>query len=152
MSEIAPVLASLVFFLAIGWIVRIVSDNRRRLALARTQAELHTRILEKLGTAEEALRYLDSEAGRGLLDAAVQVRANPLQRILGSVHAGILLSAVGLGLLLLLGFVQSEAREGFLILGTLTVGLGTGFLVSAVASWLLSRRFGLLDTGADAGR
>ena len=59
---------------------------------------------------------------------------------------------MGLGLLLLLGFVQDEAREGFLILGTLTVGLGTGFLVSAVASWLLSRRFGLLDTGADAGR
>lgn len=149
MSDIAPALVGITLFLVIGWIIRIVSDNRRRQALARTQAELHAKLLEKFGTADEALRYLGSDAGQRLLDSAALERANPLQRILGSVQAGILLAAVGFGLLLVRGFVSGEAVEGLLVLGTLVLVLGLGFLASAGAAWALSRRFGLLGGTSD---
>lgn len=149
MSDIAPALVAITLCVVIGWIVRIVSDNRRRQALARTQAELHTKLLEKFGTADEALRYLGSEAGKRLLDSAALERTNPHSRILGSVQAGILLAAVGLGLLLVRGFVSGEAVRAMLVLGTIVLVLGLGFLASAGAAWALSRRFGLLGGTPD---
>jgi hypothetical protein len=39
----------------------------------------------------------------------------------------------------------SGAEEGFLVFGTITLSLGTGFGLAAVLSYFLSKSFGLLS-------
>jgi hypothetical protein len=53
---------------------------------------------------------------------------------------------VGLGLLFLKGHItDTEGARACLILGTLASTVGIGFLLSAAASYGLSRHFGLLE-------
>jgi len=52
--------------------------------------------------------------------------------------------SLGVALLLLRGRV-SGAEEGFLVFGTIITVLGFGFGLSSVASYYLSKSFGLLN-------
>jgi len=54
----------------------------------------------------------------------------------------------GFGMLFLSGRAIPEAREFFYITGCLATAIGAGFLISAVASYVLSRRLGLLASPA----
>jgi hypothetical protein len=70
--------------------------------------------------------------------------AAPLSRILWSVQLGIVLLVTGVGLLFLSGRVVEEAREFFYVAGWLSTAIGAGFIVSAGAAYVLSRRLGLM--------
>jgi hypothetical protein len=69
----------------------------------------------------------------------------PLSRILWSVQLGAVLVVSGLGLLFLSGRAILEVRDFFYIAGCLATAIGTGFIVSAGAAYVLSRRLGLLE-------
>ena len=72
----------------------------------------------------------------------------PFSRILWSVQLGSVLLVSGMGLLFLSDRAIQEAREAFYIGGCLATAIGTGFIVSAGAAYILSRRLGLLDRPA----
>ena len=128
---------------AVFW---VVFSTFRRLKIARMQTEIHSRLLEKIGSSQEFLTYLDTEPGKRLIAsiALEQRRPDPYSRILRSVQAGVILVLVGLAFLLL-GRHFVNIAEGFLILGTLGIALGLGFLISAGLSYRLSKAFGLFD-------
>ena len=69
-------------------------------------------------------------------------------RILWSLQAGIVLAVAALGVLFVSGRVIEEIAQPLFALGVLVLALGSGFIVSAAASFLLSRRLGLLETPA----
>jgi uncharacterized membrane protein len=69
----------------------------------------------------------------------------PLSRILWSVQAGVVLAIAGAGALFLSGRMLDEASQFFYVIGVLALALGAGFVVSAVASYALSRKLGLFD-------
>lgn len=71
--------------------------------------------------------------------------AAPLSRILWSVQAGIVLLVVGIGLMQVNGRLSDEPAHVFNVAGVLTLALGGGFIVSAIAAYGLSRKLGLLD-------
>jgi hypothetical protein len=58
---------------------------------------------------------------------------------------GVVLLVTGLGLLFLSGRALFEIQEIFYIAGCMASAVGAGFLVSALAAYVLSRRLGLLD-------
>ncbi|HLE83049.1 MAG TPA: hypothetical protein VJG13_01805 [Thermoanaerobaculia bacterium] len=149
MEFIGPVLILMTIFTAIVWIVRTVAINRRLLQIARLQSEMQTRLLEKFGTGQELVSYLESPAGQKFLESATIERRNPFGRILGSIQAGIVLGMTGLGFFFLHGR-WDRAEEGFLFLGTMGLALGVGFLLSSAAAYFLSRSWGLLDGRGDA--
>jgi hypothetical protein len=62
------------------------------------------------------------------------------------VHAGIIIACFGVALLVLRSKLPF-ADEGFTVFGTLAIALGVGFGVAAIASYMLSRSFGLFDRG-----
>ncbi len=132
-----------------GWIAWVIFSNIRRYKIARYQAEVHSKLLEKFGGSEELLAYLESDAGKRFLESASieQGKTNPFGRILGAVQAGVILTLTGVALLFLRSRVP-EAAEGFLIFGTLAVAIGVGFVLSAGASYALSKSFGLLQGAA----
>jgi hypothetical protein len=73
----------------------------------------------------------------------------PYARILSSTQAGIIILAFGVALLVLRAKLPFS-DEAFTVFGTLAVALGIGFGVAAVASYFLSRSFGLFDRGPRA--
>ena len=116
----------------------------RRFKIAKLQADVQARLLEKFGTSQDLLAYVQTDAGKQLLDSLTVERTSPYWRIIGAIQAGIIMFLFGGALLFLRGRV-SGAQEGFLVFGTIFVTLGIGFAISAGVSYSLSKSFGLLN-------
>lgn len=139
----------------IAWLIRNLIDYRRWSRVARVQAEVHAKILDRLATNEDLLAYVRSPAGEKFLESAPihlesggRPVAAPLSRILWAVQGGIVLMAAGGGLLLISNRVSALAAQPLQSFGILALALGCGFLLSAAASYLLSRRLGLIQPPA----
>jgi hypothetical protein len=140
------------FFGVFIWVVRSIIDHRRWLRLSRVQAEVHTKLLDRLTTNEDLLTYIQSPAGRRFLESAPitmdsepRTSPAPVARILWSLQAGLVLAALGSGFWLVQHNVTPEAAEGFFIIGVLALSLGVGFTASAVLAYVVSTRMGLLQ-------
>ena len=142
-TDFAEMMIPVFMFPMIGYIVYISLVNSRRLKMARMQAEVHGKLLDKFGSSQELVQYLESDAGKAFLEPPAAVQVSPYRRILGSVQAGIILSLVG-GVLLLMR--DQEGIQGAVVGGGLLLALGLGFLISAGVSFRLSKAWGLLDT------
>jgi hypothetical protein len=146
------------FGMAIGlltWLIRTFIDYRRWSRLSKMQAEVHTRLLDRFNTNEELMAYIATPAGSRFLSSAPisldtgtasRSMGAPLSRIMFSLQAGLVLAAAGVGLMLASQTVsQIEAAEPLHILGLISIALGVGFAVSAAASFLISKKLGLLE-------
>jgi hypothetical protein len=135
------------------WLIRLIVDYRRWLRVSRLQTEAQAKILDRFTSNEDLLGFIQTPAGRRFMESSalpIEPRSvgAPFGRILWSVQIGLILLFCGLGMAVLRGFsaVATEGLdEAFLILGGLVVAIGVGFLSSGLASYLLSRRFGLLN-------
>ena len=146
MADLTPIVALIMVFggsVAVFW---VVFSTIRRLKGARVQAEVHSKLIDKVGSSPEFLTFLDSESGKQLVASIgiEQPSRNPYNRILASVQAGVILVCVSIALLII-GVNVADVAEGFKILGALGLALGIGFLISAGLSYRLSKAFGLLD-------
>ena len=137
------------------WLVRTALDHRRWNRLSKVQTDVHTKLLEKLGSNEELLRYAETPAGRRFLESApialepaAPRMSAPFSRILWSIQAGAVLGVAGLGLLYVSSEMVDEIAQFFFSIGVLTLALGVGFGVSAAISFFLSRRLGLFEPAA----
>jgi hypothetical protein len=134
------------------WVVRTIIDHRRWLRLSRVQAEVHTKLLDRLTTNEDLLSYIQSPAGRRFLESAPitmeqepRTTTAPISRIIWSMQAGLVLAALGSGFWFVQQNVSAEAAEGFFIIGVLALALGVGFTASAVMAYVVSTRLGLVQ-------
>lgn len=133
------------------WVIRSIIDHRRWLRLSRVQADVHTKLLDRLTTNEDLLSYIQSPAGRRFLESAPitleqepRATAAPVARIIWSLQAGLVLASLGSGFWFVQRNVSQEAAEGFFIIGVLAVALGVGFTASAVLAYVVSARLGLV--------
>jgi hypothetical protein len=140
------------------WLVRITLEQRRWSRLSRVQTEVHTKLLDRFGSNEDVLAYMNTSPGKRFLEAApIPIDAAPspglgapVSRILWSIQAGVVLSALGIGLYVVRGYVAPMIAPPLLIMGTVTLSIGIGLIVSAIVSYALSRKLGLLETPAPA--
>jgi len=127
-----------------GSVVWIIFATIRRYKTAKLQAGVQTKLLEKFGSSQELLAYIQSDAGKRFTESLTMEQRTPYGRILGATQAGVILILLGLALLFLRGRV-SGGEEGFLVSGTIILSLGVGFGLSAALSFFLSKSFGLLS-------
>ena len=132
-----------ILFTLTGFVVWTVFSTIRRYKTAKLQAELQTKLLEKFGSGQELLAYVQSEAGKRFLESLTLEQRTPYGRILGAAQASVVLILLALALLFLRGRV-SGGEQGFLVFGAITLSLGVGFGGSAALSYYLSKSFGLL--------
>ena len=143
------------FFVVLGtliWLVRTVMDQRRWTRLSRIQAEVHSKLMDRFANHDELMSYVQTPAGRRFLESgpsplqegAPSVGA-PFTRILWSTQIGVVALVMGLGLLFVSGKTVEELQELLFIAGCLSIALGAGFTISAAASYVLSRKLGLID-------
>jgi hypothetical protein len=137
---------------AFTWLVRTLIDYRRWHRLSRVQAETHAKLMDRFTANDELLAYVQSPAGSRFLqsapialDAGTRAVGAPFGRILLSAQAGVVLAAAGLAFYYVSGRVDEEMTQPFYTLGILGLFVGIGFLASALVSYLLSQRLGLLD-------
>jgi len=135
------------------WLVRTLLEQRRWARLSRVQTEVHSKLLDRFGSNEDLLAYMQTSPGRRFLEAApIPIDAAPsrgmgapVSRILWSVQAGVILSALGVGLQLVRGHVAPVIAAPLLIMSVVALSIGVGFVVSAIVSYVLSRRLGLFE-------
>ena len=155
LSDMAPVLGISIFLGAVIWGMRIFTENRRWSRSFKLQSEVHARLIDKFSSTQELAAYMETEAGKRFLEAAPiplnapmnmeQSLPSVLPRVLMSLRIGILAIFFGAGCLALRN-ADPELRLSMLVLGVLVVMPGIGFLVSAVVTWILAHRLGLLNT------
>jgi len=137
------------------WLIRTMTDYRRWNRLAKVQTDAHSKILDRFTANEDLLAYIKSPAGAKFLesspitlDAGPRSVGAPLGRILWSVQAGLVLAALGIGLQVVSGRVTDDASQPLNALGVLAIAVGLGFVISAIISFLISRRLGLIEQPA----
>jgi hypothetical protein len=132
----------------LGWFAWTIFSTFRRYKIARLQAEVQSKLLEKIGSGQDLLAYAQTDAGRQLLESLQVERVMPqapYTKIIWALQAGIVLFCFGGALLWLRSHVSVPNVDGFTILGALSIAVGMGFGVSAAASYFLSRSFGLMN-------
>ena len=119
--------------------------NRRREREIQAAFDLQNRILDKFGTSSEVLAYLVSDAGRNLAQA---VGSGPRQihlRVLSAIQIGVILLASS-GAVVLAGHLlkapTDQQRVAFL--GSVGLGFGFGFLLSAAVTYVIAKAWDLL--------
>lgn len=138
----------------IVWLVKMLVDHRRWLRQSKVQTDVHTKLMDRFTSNEDLLAYIQSPSGKRFLESApiaLDVEAQPRNigapfgRIFWSVQAGAVLLLTGLGLQFVGQRQQwEEIGQPLSSMGILVVAIGLGFLISAAASYFLSRRLGLL--------
>jgi hypothetical protein len=144
---------------AFVWIIRNLLDYRKWLRVTRVQAEVHGKLLDRFTSNEDLLAYVQTPAGRKFLESTpipLDVETSrtvsaPINRILWSVQLGVIIAAGAVGLLYISGREIQEIGRPLFAMGSIGLAVGVGFVVSALVSYLLSRRLGLVaDRSASA--
>jgi hypothetical protein len=150
-SPIAGAAAFACFLAALIWMIRAFLENRRWGRIFKLQSEVHGRLIDKFSSAQELALYMETEAGKRFLEAApITVGFEPKQRVpnavarvLAPLQIGIVLSLLGVGFFLL-RHVSPEMEIPMLLLGTVALMPGLGFIISAGVTWILAGRLGLM--------
>jgi hypothetical protein len=137
-----------------GWIIRAIMNHRRWLRVSKLQTDMQNKLLERFTSNEEMLAFIGTAAGQRFLESASvpsetgpKNLSAPVGRILWSIQLGIVILVGGVGLVIV-SYQLSDFPEGittFQVIGGIIIALGIGFILSALGSFLLSRRLGLMD-------
>ena len=150
-GPIAALLAFACFLIALVWLLRLFVESRRWGRAFKLQSEVHSRLIDKFSSNQELAAYMQTEAGRRFLEAAPiptgadggQRMPNAVARVLTPVQVGVVMVLLGIGLLLLRN-AGPETNVPMLVLGTVILMPGIGFILSAGITWVLARRLGLM--------
>ena len=150
-----PFLVFLCILAALLWLVHVLLENRRWNRIFKLQTDVHGKLIERFGTSQEVLTYMSTEAGKRFLEATPiavgiepsQPMPSPVARVLTPLQIGIVMTLLGIGLILLRHSVP-EGEAPLLVLGTVILMPGLGFIISAGVTWVLGRHLGLMpDSG-----
>lgn len=138
---------------ALIWLLRVLIENRRWGRILKLQSDVHTKLLDRFGTSQELLTYMNTEAGKRFLEStpiSAGIGTTPqtkmsLMRILTPLQLGVVLMLLGTGFILLRSNTHLDAEGPLLVLGTLGLMLGLGFIISAGLAYVLARKLGLLS-------
>lgn len=150
LGVLAAICVGIFAALLLAWLVKTLLEQRRWNRLQRVQAEVHQKVLDRLGTNEQLMAYIETPAGRRFLESAPiplegpRPLSAPISRVLWSMQVGVVLVCVSLGLVAASNQLPSEGHLPMWVIGIATLSLGVGFVVSSLVSFLLSRRLGLM--------
>jgi hypothetical protein len=151
LSGIAIFLVFSVVTSALVWLIKTLVDYRRWYRLSKVQTEAHNKLLDRFTASDELLAYIATPSGKRFLESApimldtssASIGA-PLKRILWAIEIGLVAACGGVGLMFAMPYAPVEAGGMLSVLGIFAIAIGVGFVLAAVASYLLSKRLGVL--------
>ena len=130
-----------IFALLIGFTTFIVAARGRE--RSRAQFDLQRRMLEKFGSAAEFGTFLESGSGRKFLEAISSEAHTQATRIFGSIQKGAIFSLIGVVGFCVVAFEPGDLMPLAVPSGS-ALAIGLGYLISAFATYRLSKQWGLL--------
>jgi hypothetical protein len=160
MDDAIPFLVFLGILGAVLWLVTQFLENRRWSRIFKLQNDVHSKLIDKFGSNQELLTYMDTEAGKRFLEAAPipvgfeaeQRVPNAVARVLTPLQIGVVLSLLGIGMLALRNSLGTEMHSPMLLMGTVVLMPGLGFIISAGLTWVLAAKLGLMPDHDGAPR
>lgn len=140
------IVGPITLFILFGWVAWLIFTSLRRYMTAKLQTSLQMKLLEKIDSGQNALQYVETEAGRNFLksfQADQSEVAAPYRSILSGVRWGIMLIAFGIAFFALRS-IAGEHANAHTAIGSVAVALGVGCELAAAATFFLARSFGLL--------
>jgi TRAP-type mannitol/chloroaromatic compound transport system permease large subunit len=143
-SEIIIVPSAL---LLVAYVFYVVASAFARRQQVRSTSEFQTKLLERMGTVGEFSQFLNTEGGQKLLGTVGSDGGSAHQRVLRAVQTGIVMVCLGIGIFLYLSGVRfdRDTYESLGFVGTVSLAIGLGLLISGYASLKLSRKMGLIN-------
>ncbi len=134
------------------WIIKTIVEYRRWNRVSKVHTEVHNKLLDRFTANEDLLAYMQTPAGKSFLESAplsldspARPMGAPWHESSGPSRPASSWRLAGLGLLFVSGRVVDEVSQPLFAIGVLALAIGAGFVVSAAASFLLSRRLGLFE-------
>jgi len=135
-------------FFMVGFIAWVIGRTKQERYRTESMREVHTKMLDRLGSSDEFLRFVQSDEGRKYLSSIAsptRAAANPASRIIATTNTGIIIVMVSIGFGLVAAMMGFEGPDNPpLVIGALGFFLGIGFLASAFSSHRMSKSFGLM--------
>jgi hypothetical protein len=157
-NDLSAFIAGSLAMCLLAWLIKTLIDYRRWNRLTNLQTDIHTKLLDRFSSNEDLLSYMRTPAGSRFLesapialDAGPRSVAAPMGRILWTTQGGVVLIAAGVGLFLVSGRIAHDIAQPVRALGVLGIAVGFGLVISAIISFMISRRLGLLE-GATSPR
>ncbi|MGC4085164.1 MAG: hypothetical protein QM736_24360 [Vicinamibacterales bacterium] len=139
-------------FASVAYIVWVLANTYQRKQRIRLLTDFHSRLLDRIGSVKDFGELMQTDAGsRFLIDLTSEPTptSGAKERILRATQIGVVLICLGIGMMALPLLVAIPGDvDGFTITGCISLSLGIGFVLSAIASYRLSGALGLLDRAA----
>ena len=155
-EELTMLLIIATITVGIVWLIRSAIEHRRWQRTMRAQSELNSKLIDRFSSSDELLAYLQSPAGKSLIEPAVIPQASPrpmpmnapLSRIFWSLQSGIVVGTLGTGLIFVSRGVATDPEFAQVLygIGIVILTIGLGFAISAAVSYVLSQRLGLIQS------
>ena len=151
-----PFLVFIGILLALLWLIQVLLENRRWNRIFNLQSDVHGKLIEKFGTSQEVLTYMSTESGKKFLEATPIAAGmerktpvpSPVARVLTPLQIGVVLTLLGIGLIALRHSVP-QGDSPLLVIGTVVLMPGLGFIISAGIAYVMGKHLGLMpDRGA----
>jgi hypothetical protein len=133
-------------FSTIGFIVWVAINGWQRRQHIKLLTDVNSRLLERIGSVKDFSEFLQTDGGAKFMDRVSAAGTPPDIRmtVLRTVQTGLVLLALGAGLLVLAWLLRARYPFGdsevFTITGVIALSLGVGFLLSGGASYRLASR------------
>lgn len=155
MEPFAALLAFACFLGTLLWLVRMFIENRRWSRTFKLQSDVHAKLIDRFSSSQELAVYMETGAGKRFLEAAPipvgierdQRMPNAVARVLTPLQVGVVMVLLGVGFLLLRR-VSPDMNIAMVVLGTVILMPGIGFILSAGITWVLAGRLGLIPDAA----
>jgi hypothetical protein len=131
-------------FSTIGFIVWVVVNGWQRRQQIKQLTDFNSRLLDRIGSVKDFSEFLQTDGGAKFMDRIAAGGSAPDVRmtILRSIQTGLVLLALGTGLLVLAWIFRQrfpfDESEVFTVTGVISISLGIGFLLSGGASYRLA--------------
>lgn len=159
LGDITPFLVFVCIAGALMWLVRLFLENRRWHRIFKLQSDVHGKLIERFGTSQELATYMESEAGKRFLEAAPipvnfeqdQRVPSAVARVLTPLQIGVVLTLLGIGFLSL-RHAHVDLDIPMLVIGTMILMPGIGFILSAGITWMLAGRLGMVPPNRNSAQ
>jgi hypothetical protein len=151
-ENLIPIIVIPAIFGTIFWIIRLMIASRFQSRSMKQQGELQGRLIDKLGSSQDLVAYLSTEAGQRLLasnsetlGAAPVTAQTPytVARILWPLQIGVVLILLSICVNCLRGS-NPRMDVQLISIGILLFWSGLGFILCAAIAWVMGRRLGIL--------
>lgn len=137
-------LTLLIFSIAVcvlfAWVFKVILDWRK----SKYKSDLQHKLVDKFGNVQDLNTFLETEGGSKFLNALTINGQLLRQKILSYITRGVILVFLGAASFAIGGFFIEE-QKFFNMVGIINFALGLGFLVSTAISYLLSKKWGIIN-------